>query len=71
MSTANLLSTARYDKTHFIKLNFINKDIDAVDLPSILRSKSVFETMSTYFKETEKSHQCHTSTTQRLLLVKL
>ena len=28
-------------KTHFIKLNFINKDIDVVNLLSILRSKSV------------------------------
>ena len=38
-------------KTHFIKLDFINKGIDAVNLPSILRSKSVTETVPTYFKE--------------------
>ena len=42
-------------KTHFIKLDFINKGIDAVNLPSILRSKSVTETVPTYFKE--KKHQ--------------
>ena len=40
-------------KTHFIKLNFINKGIDAVNLPSILRSKPVTETVPTYFKEKE------------------
>ena len=40
-------------KTHFIKLDFINKDIDEVNLPSILRSKSVTETVPTYFKEKE------------------
>ena len=33
--------------------DFINKGIDAVNLPSILRSKSVLETMPTYFKEKE------------------
>ena len=33
---------------HFIKLIFINKGIDAVNLPLILRSKSVTETVPTY-----------------------
>ena len=46
---SDLLSTD--PKTHFIKLNFINKGTDAVNLPSILRSKSVNETVPTYFKE--------------------
>ena len=46
---SDLLSTDA--KTHFIKLDFINKGIDAVNLPSILRSKSVTETVPTYFKE--------------------
>ena len=39
--------------THFINLDFINKGIGAVNLPSILRSKSVTETVQTYFKEKE------------------
>ena len=39
--------------THFIKLDFINKGIDAVNLPSILRSKPVTEIVPTYFKEKE------------------
>ena len=48
---SDLLS--RDAKKHVIKLNFINKGIDAVNLPSIFRSKSVTETVSTYFKEKE------------------
>ena len=48
---SDLLSTDA--KTNFIKLDFINKGIDAVNLPSILRSKSVTETVPTYFKEKE------------------
>ena len=48
---SDLLSTD--PKTHFIKLDFINKGIDAVNLPSILRSKPVTETVPTYFKEKE------------------
>ena len=40
-------------KTHFIKLNFVNKGIDAINLPSILRSKPVIETVPTYFEEKE------------------
>ena len=64
--TAIILDTAQYRlfrpvhsdlsidaKIHFIKLDFINKGINAVNLPSILRSKSVTETVSTYFKEKE------------------
>ena len=49
-------------KTHFIKLNFIDKGIDAVNLPSILRSKSVIETVPTYFKEKEPPIISYTNT---------
>ena len=49
-------------KTHFIKLDFINKGIDAVNLTSILRSKSVTETVPTYFKEKEPPIISHTYT---------
>ena len=48
---SDLLSTDA--KTHFIKSNFTNKSIDAVNLPSTLISKSVIETVPTYFKEKE------------------
>ena len=40
-------------KTHFIKLDFMNKGIDAVNVPSVLRSKSAIETLPTYFEENE------------------
>ena len=48
---SDILSTDA--KTHFIKLHFINQGIDAANFPSILRSKSVIETVPTYFKEKE------------------
>ena len=74
--TAIILDTAQYRlfrpvrsdllsadaKTHFIKLDFINKDIAAVNLPSILRSKSVTETVPTYFKEKEPPIMSYTYT---------
>ena len=49
-------------RTHLMKLNFINKGIGAVNLPSILRSKSVIETVPTYFKEKEPSIISYTYT---------
>ena len=48
---SDLLSTDA--TTHFIKCDFINKGIHAVNLPSILRRKSAIETVPTYFKENE------------------
>ena len=62
--TAIILDTAQYRlfrpvHSHLLstdaKTHFINKIIDAVNLPSILRSKQVTETVPTYFKE--KNHQ--------------
>ena len=41
--------------THLIKLNFITKGIDAANLPSTFRSKSVIETVRTTL--TRKNHQ--------------
>ena len=73
--TAIILDTAQYRlfrpvhndlstdaKTHFIKRNFINKGTDAVNLPSILRSKSVTETVPTYFEEKEPPMISYTHT---------
>ena len=42
--------------------SFITKGIDAVNLPSIFRSKSVIETMPTYFKEKEPAIISYTFT---------
>ena len=39
-------------KTHFIELNFVSKGIEEVNLPSVLRSKSIIETVSTLRKRT-------------------
>ena len=50
-------------KTNFIKLDFINKGIDAVNLPSILRSKSATKTVPTYFEENEQPIISYTYTT--------
>ena len=58
---SDLLSTDA--KTHFIRLDFINKGIDAINLPSILRSKSVTETVPTYVKEKEPPIISYTYTT--------
>ena len=57
---SDLLSTGA--KTYFIKLDFISKGIDAVNLPSTLKSKSVIETVPTYFKEKETTISSYTCT---------
>ena len=35
---------------HFIKISFINKGMDIIDLPSIFRDKSVQSSLPNYFK---------------------
>ena len=37
-------------KTHFIRLNLVSKGMYVVNLPPILESKSVIETVPSYFK---------------------
>ena len=55
--------------THFIKLNFVNKGIQSVNFPSVLRSKSAIGTVATYLKK--KSIQLFNTPTQRPLSVRL
>ena len=50
---SDILSTDA--KTHFIKLDFINKGIDAVNLPAILRSMSSLKQCQPTLKK--KNHQ--------------
>ena len=38
---------------HFIKIPFINKDIEFVDLPSIFRDNNVISAIPSYFENTE------------------
>ena len=38
---------------HFLKIKFLRKGIDAINLPQILRSQSVMDTIPAYFKDKE------------------
>ena len=44
---------------HFIKIPFINKGIDFIDLPNIFRDKSVQPSISNYFKNYEVPIMCY------------
>lgn len=46
-------------KRHFLKLLYINKGIDFVDLPSIFRDKNVINSIPDYFKNTESPIICY------------
>ena len=46
-------------KRHFIKIHFLNKGIDLIDLPSILRDRRVQETIPTYLKNLEIPIICY------------
>ena len=43
----------------FIKIPFINKGIDFIDLPSIFRAKSVIQSIPTYFQNSEPPIICY------------
>ena len=44
---------------HFIKIPFINKGIEFIDLPSIFRDNNVISTIPSYFENTESSIICY------------
>ena len=44
---------------HFIKISFINKGMDFIDLPSIFRDKSVQSSIPNYFKNCEVPIICY------------
>ena len=44
---------------HFIKIPFINKGMDFIDLPSIFRDKSVQSSIANYFKNCEVPIICY------------
>ena len=44
---------------HFIKIPFINKEIDFIDLPSIFQDKSVSQSIPTYFQNSEPPIICY------------
>ena len=44
---------------HFIKIPFINKGIDFIDLPSIFQDKLVSQSIPTYFQNSEPPIICY------------
>ena len=44
---------------HFIKIPFINKSIEFIDLPSIFRDKNGISVISSYFENTESPIICY------------
>ena len=52
----------------FIKIPFINKGIDFIDLPSIFQDKSVIQSIPTYFQNSETPIICYNITNQSEIL---
>ena len=46
-------------KRHYIKVSFINRGMDFIDLPSIFRDSSVIASIPTYFQNSETPIICY------------
>ena len=46
-------------KRHYIKVSFINRGMDFIDLPSIFRDSSVISSIPTYFQNSEIPIICY------------
>ena len=46
-------------KRHFIKIPFINKGIESIDLPSIVKDRFVTSSIPTYFQNSELPNICY------------
>ena len=46
---------------HFIKIQFVNKGIQFINLPSIFKDKSVISSIPTYFENKESPMNCYKS----------
>ena len=44
---------------HFIKIQFVNKGIEFINLPSIFKDKSVISSIPTYFENKESPIKCY------------
>ena len=44
---------------HFIKIHFVNKGIEFINLPSICKDKSVISSIPTYFENKESPIICY------------
>ena len=56
----SLIDSEINHKRNFIKIPFINKGIDFIDLPSIFRDKSVTSSIPDYFQNSELPIICYT-----------
>ena len=50
---------AEINQRHFIKITFINKGMDFIDLPSIFQDKPVTSSISDYFQTSEPPIICY------------
>ena len=44
---------------HFMKIQFVNKGIEFINLPSIFKDKSVISSIPTYFENTKSPFICY------------
>ena len=51
--------TIVFHKRHFIKIPFINKGIEFIDLPSIFKDRSVTSSIPAYFQNSEPPIICY------------
>ena len=54
-----MLDSKIHHVRHFIKIPFINKGLDLIDLPSTIRDESVQSAVPTYFKYFEVPINCY------------
>ena len=47
---------------HFMKIKFLNKAVDAINIPTHLRSTSVTDKIPAYFRDKEPPELCHMNT---------
>ena len=53
------IDEAIHHKRYFLKINFLNKGVDLIDLPSIFKNKEVIATIPDYFKNRESPIICY------------
>ena len=57
---------------HFMKISFLNKAVDAINLPALLRSTSVTDKIPVYFGDKEPpivSYECTNTVGQQIILL--
>ena len=59
MLSVHLSIQKKNHKRHFIKVHFVNKGIEFIDLPSIFKDRSVTSSIATYFQNSEPPIICY------------